>query len=141
MNDLYRAGSYLRTKTAESILNGIQVDMHAQACVWKYDQNRPRSRSKGTADGTARQYGEIIYRDNITDHACTSLYNQCTRCQERQLQKLVIDICKIVNTSYSPGARIIGDLDYYGWLLMRTNIIDAKAYSDIDELSRKSPPT
>ena len=55
-------------------------------------------------------------------------------------EKLAIDLSRIPNTSYGPGVRTIGDLDYYGCVVVRTNTIDEKTYSAIDELRRKGPP-
>ena len=67
--------------------NLTQEDKSLFAYLWKHDPKYPRSRSKGTNDDIAREYGEKLYCENIHDHTCYELYDpdpSCNQCKKRK---------------------------------------------------------
>ena len=48
-----------------------------------------------------------------------------------------MDLRIIKDTSYQPEKRIIGDLEYYGWVVVRSVKINEADHAAIDDISRR----
>ena len=62
---MYHDSSYSGTKTSANGVNITQANIYVQAHAWKHDPNQPKSRSKGSVDSIAREYGEEVFTETI----------------------------------------------------------------------------
>ena len=113
-----------------------QADMRFFAYLWPYVRNQVRNRAAGTMDGVAQETGEQIYRDGITYHTCGDIYEEHPTCVHCKRRETVVDLRGIPPTSYSPGERIIGDLEELGWIVVRGVRIDDDTYESINNVSQ-----
>lgn len=89
-----------------------QVDCCFFAYLWSFVKSNSRNRQ-----------GDEVFRKNIHDCTCKDLYTEmdnnhpCKYCKD---EEILIDLCSIQSTTYSPCDRIIGDLKTLGWEVLRT---------------------
>ena len=65
-------------------------------------------------DGVAREIGDEVYRDDITNKICKECYKRSPECSHCRQWEHIIDLRDILPKSYAPGDRIIGCLDSLG---------------------------
>ena len=93
------------------------VVMEGDEKLWEITNNdtSANSRTKGTTDGVARENGDQVYRQDITNKICPDMYKSLPRCNLCRQNGSTLDLRDIPPNSYHPGEYIIGDLDEYGW--------------------------
>ena len=89
-------------------------DLRFFSYVWPENSSKKVRRTKGTNDGVAREIGEQVYRNNITNLICNDLYKGKKECLQCRSWEQVIDLQDIPKNSYQPGQRIIGCLETLG---------------------------
>ena len=113
------------------------VDRRFFAYLWPFVKSNSRNRQAGSSDGVARAGGDEVFRTNIHQCTCRSLYieenNPCRFCQN---EEILIDLRGIQSTSYSPCDRIIGDLKTFGWEVFRTPRVSADMEECIRQISK-----
>ena len=90
------------------------------AYVWPFVKENNEKLTTDSCDDVARERGDKVYRENLHKNRCSYLredFNKCVYCKD---EEMTIDLRTIPKNSYSPGNRIIGDLDMYGWLVVRS---------------------
>ena len=78
-----------------------------------------------------------MYRENIHFHACTDSYKKTPSCKQYKSKEALIYLRVIQDTSYIPGDQIIGNLDFYGWIAVRSINIKEATYAVIDGIGKK----
>ena len=111
-------------------------DMCFFSYVWPDNDDLSTNRTKGTTDGVARENGDQVYRQDITNKICPDMYKALPRCNLCRQNGSTIDLRDIPPNSYHPGDYIIGDLDQYGWKVVRGVRINQDTYEAIDRISR-----
>ena len=99
-------------------------DLSFFSYVWPEIASLLRNRNRGINDGVAREEGDLVYREDLTDHACQHLWDESPPCQLCQQPETVIDLSNIPAESYSPGERIFGDLKELGWVVVSDVRVD-----------------
>ena len=66
--------------TGVKFRNGPQHDMRLFSYVWSHIPGNSRNRSKRSTDGVAREIGNQVYRDNITNKICKDFYRKDPEC-------------------------------------------------------------
>ena len=128
---LYHGGAMSRTNPE------VMIDMRFFAYIWPLILNNRRNRNKGSMDGVARELGENLYRDGITDKICQDLYKDYPQCLDcLNLEGGVIDLSDVPSSSYNPGDIIIGDLEQLGWVVVRGVRVTEQTYAAIDKVSK-----
>ena len=97
-----------------------QQDDRFFAYIWPFVQNNTRNRTSGNSDGVARESGDRVFRDNINEETCEHLFQNQEGYPHCINSEYEIDLSPIPNSSYKPGDWIIGNLDDYGWVVVRT---------------------
>ena len=120
---------------AKSRSNNTQ-DMRFFSYVWPDNDSVSSDRTKGTTDGVARENGDQVYRKDITNKICPDMYKALPRCNCCRQDGITLDLRDIPANSYNPGAYIIGDLDEYGWKVVRGVRVNDVTYKAIDYISR-----
>ena len=114
-----------------------QMDRRFFAYLWPYVKSNSRNRQVGSCDGVARVSGDEVFRKDIHKCTCKYLYNErnnpCEYCRE---EEILIDLRGIQPFSYSPGDRIIGDIEMLGWEVFRTPRVSADMEEEIRQISK-----
>ena len=86
--------------------------------IWPGIKNNTRNRTVDTNGGIARETGDEVYRGNIHYHTCEDLYMKNPNCPKYKNREILVDLRDMFPTSYSPGERIIGNLENSDGLLL-----------------------
>ena len=87
--------------------------------IWQSIIDSSRHKSKRSMDDVAREIGDKVYRENVTNEIYKDLYTESPECSNYRKLEKIIDLHDISLTSYLPGDRIIGCLDSLGWVVVR----------------------
>ena len=69
---LYHSGA----KSKKSPIGLVKPDLRLFTYLWNFIANNQRNRNVGTTDGVAREFGEILYRNNLDKHVCKYFYDE-----------------------------------------------------------------
>ena len=110
-------------------------DMQHFSYVWPDIPGNSRNRTKGSKDGLAREHGDQVYPDNITNKICKDFYKQDVVCLNCCNEEEIVGLRSIPPWFYSPGQRIIGCLEELGWVVIRGIIIEETTYETINTIA------
>ena len=114
--------------------DGLQ-DMRLFYYIWPEVVGNSRNRTKGITDGVAREKGNQVYRDDITDKVCEDFYEQDPACIMCSTEAEIIDLSGISPMSFAPGERIIGFLEKLGWVVIRGIRVGETTYEVINAIT------
>ena len=112
---LFHAGA----KSRKTPQGAHKEDLRFFSYIWPKVDYPPDSRMHGRTDGVLRESGDQVYREDITHKICPQMYKARPTCQHCMVPSQVLDLREIADTSYASGDWIIGDLDEYGWMVVR----------------------
>ena len=97
-------------------------DMRFFAYIWPLVDQYTRT-SRGSSDTVSSESGKNVYRHDINNRICKHMYQNDGRCKhcfrDDRDEMRVIDLTNLPETSYKPGEAILGQLDDYGWVVVR----------------------
>ena len=83
-------------------------------------------------DGVARELGDQVYRNNITNKICKDFYTERPECSNCRKLEQIIDLRDILPTSYALEDRIIECLHSLGLVAIRCIQIEKETYEAIN---------
>ena len=113
---------------------GLQ-DMRLFSYIWPEVFGNARNRTKGSTDGVAREYGDQVYRDDITNKICKDFYEEDPDCGNCSKEAEILDLRGVLPHSFAPGDRIIGCLKELGWVVIRGIRVQEKTYEAINTIA------
>ena len=111
---------------------GTQEDLRFFSYVWPKVKYPDGSRMTQRTDGVLRESGDRVYREDINQKICKDMYSSRPTCQYCRMPSQVLDLRDIPPNSYCPGDRITGDLDEYGWMVVRGVRMNENMYEAMD---------
>ena len=114
--------------------DGLQ-DMRLFSYIWPEVVGNARNRTKGSTDGVAREQGDQVYREDMTNVICNQFYEDNPSCVHCSKEIEILDLSGVSSNSYNPGDRIIGCLEEYGWVVIRGIRVKDDTYKSIDTIA------
>ena len=106
--------------------------------LWPTVANNQQNRTVGTNDGVAREFDELVYRNNMDKFICNNFYDKVCECVQCMEGETVIDCTCVPSTSFNQvGETIVGNLKKYGWVVMRGLTIDPGTVIEINNMAMK----
>ena len=109
---------------------GSQEDTRLFSCIWASIENNAQNMTVRTIDGVAQENSEHVYWENIHDHTCRDIYKDRPTCPDCDGYETLVDLRDIWPNSYSPGERIIGDIETLELMVVRGVRIDMPTYNE-----------
>ena len=103
--------------------------------IWPEVVGNSRNRTKGSTDGVARDQGDQVYRDDITNNLCEEFYEEDPGCRMCSTEAEIIDLSGIPPTSFASGERIMGCLEKLGWVVIRGIRVGETTYEAINAIA------
>jgi hypothetical protein len=115
--------------------DGLQ-DMRLFSYIWPEVVGNVRNRTKGSTDGVAREQGDKVYRENITNKVCEEFHAEDPVCFKCCKEEEILDLSGVSPNSYASGERRLGCLEELGWVVIRGIRIGEKTYEAIDYIAQ-----
>ena len=129
---LYHSGA----KSRESPIGLVKADLRLFMCLWPFISNNQKNRNVGTTDGVAREFGELLYRNNLYKYVCKDFYDEVCKCPQFMEGETVVDCTCVPSTSFNQvGETIVGNLEKYRWVVMRGLTIDTSTATEINNMA------
>ena len=77
-----------------------------------------RNKQPRSVQSIMKENGQQFYRD-FMNCFCSDCHNNSPRCHECENGELFIDLREVLEQSYTIGEVILGDIDLYGWVVIR----------------------
>ena len=128
---LYHSGG----KSRESFIGRVKPDLRLFMYLWSFIANNQRNRTVGTTDGVAREFGELLYRNNMDKFMRPNFYDEVCECSQCMEGETIIDCTCVPSTSFNQvGEHIVGNLEKYGWIVMCGLTIDPDTATEINNM-------
>jgi hypothetical protein len=103
--------------------------------IWPEVVGNTRNRTKGSTDGVAREQGDQVYRQDITNKICNQFYEENPVCDNCSKDPEILDLSGVLPTSFVPGDRIIGCLEELGWVVIRGIRVGKTTYEAMNTIA------
>ena len=131
---LYHSGAKFRESPIGRVKSGLRLFMY----LWPFISKNQRNRTVGTTDGVAREFGELLYRNNLDEFMCPDFYDEVCEYPHCMEGETVIDCTCVPSISFNQvGKTIVGNLEKYGWVVMRGLIIDPSTATKINNMAMR----
>ncbi len=114
--------------------DGLQ-DMRLFYYIWPEVVGNVRNRTKGSTDDVAREQGDKVYRENITNKVCEEFHAEDPVCFNCCKEAEILDLSGVLPTSFAPGERIIGCIEELGWVVIRGIRVGETTYEAINTIA------
>ena len=95
-----------------------RTSMRFFSFVHPYVDGIERNKQPRSVQAIMKENGRQVYRDFINCF-CSDCHNNSPRCLECENGELFIDLREVLEQSYTIGEVILGDIDLYGWVVIR----------------------
>ena len=86
--------------------------------VHPYVDDIERNRNPHSPDAIMKENGQQVYRD-FSNCFCSDCHNNSPSCVECKKGEVFIDLGEVLEQSFTIGEAIAGDIDVYGWVVVR----------------------
>ena len=86
--------------------------------VHPYVDDIERNKHPNSVEAIMKENGQQVYRD-FSNCFCPDCHSDSPRCDECKKGELFIDLTEVPEQSYITGDLIVGDIDLYGWVVLR----------------------
>ena len=104
--------------------------------VHPYVDDIERNKQPRSVQAIMKENGQQVYRD-FMNCFCSDCHNNSPRCLECEKGELFIDLREVLEQSYTIGEVILGDIDLYGWVVIRGIKLKESTREAFERVSRE----